>query len=153
MSPISSFPTQRRARLEDQARLWLVWVAGALALICGARGLLDQVAKGIGALLILRVTRMLHLPARTSSIPRRTPLAAARRAMLGSCLRRLLRGKRVRARIAALLYVLRNMDRLAARMAQRLKRGLTRRRPILARGAREPCADVAEQCVLSADTS
>jgi hypothetical protein len=52
--------------------------------------------------------------------------AALRRAIIGSALRRALRPKDLRQRIAALTQ---SIDPLVARLLKRLPRGLTRRRP------------------------
>lgn len=55
-----------------------------------------------------------------------------RRAAIGSALRRALRARDIESRIAALNTAIANADTLVARLAHRLRRGLSRRAPVAA---------------------
>jgi hypothetical protein len=53
------------------------------------------------------------------------------RSLVGSRLRRVLKPRHARERIAALIHALRNLDAFARRLAKRMRRGLTRLWPII----------------------
>ena len=135
----------RLARLLTWARLWLAWAAGVLAQFVGAlpeshqrgvRANLDQCAQLVARVIFLRAfARLDRLDRRNlAGIKRKEPAGSRRsggggfRAVIGSSLRRALRGKDARAKLAALADVVRNAEFHIAKLARRLARGLTRRR-------------------------
>ncbi len=131
--PISA---HRVARFEAWARLWLIWFVGVCVAwwSSGERAdarVLDRVARGIGALVLnhaaLRVRP--HTLPRTRN--RHGRLNRVRlRALIGSRLRRALKGRHGPQRLAAILAVMRDLERHVSRLARRLCRGLTRLRVI-----------------------
>lgn len=121
--------------------LWLKWfgafLAGAEAFAPFTKAAtrqahlwLDQIERGVFAVIILRAAPRLRLvrPARHSPVRRNETQIL--RAIIGSVLRRRLRNRDLRARIEALSQ---DIDALVARLVRRLQRGLTRRRPIVSR--------------------
>lgn len=87
---------------------------------------LKRIEKIICALIVLKAGAH-RLRAAPSRIPCLTPQSKTFRALFGARLRRLARGRDPRAKIAALLVLLRDADRESARFARRFKNGFTRR--------------------------
>jgi hypothetical protein len=141
----------RLTRLHRWAMLWLkgflafldaaAWIAPLsrqVEKIAHAR--LDSIERLIVSLLVIRVARRVRqLNRKSFTLRRGITRDGWRRAVLGSALRRALRPKDVRARIAALRQ---DISTLAARLARRLPRGLTRRRGAYT----APVCDVRQHC-------
>lgn len=138
MRPPPIFPKLRLARLMTCARLWLVWLMAQLAAIGSApierwlRERTDDMALGIGWLIVLHA--WLRLPRRAAPARNRRhgrlKTRGLRRAIVGSALRRALRARGAAARIAALSAIVANPEPHIARLARRLRRGLSRLRTI-----------------------
>jgi hypothetical protein len=173
-SPISD---HRLARLVTWARLWLEWLLGCIVEAFGERGLLGrdveramrrwlkEMAQTIACLLYLRVASALkkHNPSRAKrlrntlrgfklhTLPRNSDL----RLVIGSSLRRALRGGDARALLAKLLRIIRDPSALCAKLAKRLARGFTRTRRLIASAppAIVHACDYTAPCAAFADTS
>jgi hypothetical protein len=159
--PISDLRLQRFHRW---ALLWLTWFAGFLD-AAAAFAPLSKHAERIGHLWLDRIERvilaivMLRAAPRVRALRTKRPFALHRlkqsalaRAVIGAKLRRVLRPKGLRQRCDALRRI--SISALVARILKRLPRGLTRRRPILARP--EACIAQAPSALfapLRADTS
>ncbi|MEJ0058137.1 MAG: hypothetical protein WDM79_00365 [Terricaulis sp.] len=173
-SPISD---HRLARLITWARLWLEWLLGCIVQAFGERGLLPrdaehavrrwlkEMAHTIACLIYLRVSSALK-PYKSSSAkrPRNTPRGFALhtmprnsdlRVVMGSALRRALRGGDARALLAKLLRIIRDQSVLCAKLAKRLARGFTRTRRLVASAppAMLLTPHLAAPCAALADTS
>ena len=146
--PISDLRLQRFHRW---AMLWLKWFAAFLD-AAGAFAPISKQAESIGHHWLDRIERiilaivMLRAVRRVRRIKSHRPFAVHRlkqralpRAVIGSALRRALRPRDLRQRIAALTQ---SIDGLVARLLKRLPRGLTRRRPLLARPDRRASESV-----------
>jgi hypothetical protein len=138
--PISDLRLQRFHRW---ALLWLTWFAGFLD-VAGSFAPLSKHAKCIGQLWLDRIERVIlaivmqRAAPRVRALPTMRPFAVHRlkqsalpRAVIGAQLRRTLRPKALRRRCDALRRIC--ISALVERILKRLPRGLTRRRPILAR--------------------
>ena len=160
--PISSLRLQRFHRW---ALLWLTWFAGFLD-AAGGFAPLSKHAERIGHRRLDRIERVILAIVMLRAVPRvralrtKRPLALHRlkqsalpRAVIGAKLRRALRPRQLRQRCDALRRI--SINALVARILKRLPRGLTRRRPILARPeariAQAPSAPFAN--ARAADTS
>jgi hypothetical protein len=160
----STQSTQRFTRLHRWAMLWLRWLR---ALIDGIEAVmplsaqalsfahkrLDRIERVVVSLALLRATPRVRRSAgqRGFHAPRRD--AGFMRALLGVRVRRALRSKDLRTRIAALAQ---GAGALAARLLKRLPCGLTRLRPIMPRvETRAQALPRDPECVpaLRADTS
>jgi hypothetical protein len=126
----------RLARLTAWARLMLAFVAQVADIPAFAPFddyHLFRLRRMVAELVVIRAARrLLHL--RRRKLPASTP-PGHMRAVIGASLRRRLRARGVGARIACLREAFACIDALAARLARRLARGLTRRRPILPRAS------------------
>jgi hypothetical protein len=133
------FTEHRLQRFHRWAMLWLAWFAAFLesaslfapisaqAEAIGHRWL-DRIERMIMAIVMLRaVPRVRRVTARRGVAEHRHRERALARAVVGSALRRAIRSKHLRERIARLQQ---NIDTLVARLLRRVPRGLTRRRPI-----------------------
>lgn len=124
----------RLARLSAWGRLWLQGFSAALLFMLQldpvrARRELALTARFVGTLVFLRLALGFRPPRRKSwRKPVRRP--GMLRAIKGSRLRRRLRARDPIARFFAILAVMRDLDQEAARLKQRLARGLTRLRSI-----------------------
>jgi hypothetical protein len=137
--PISNLRLQRFHRW---AMLWLKWfvslldASGALAPISAqaeriGHRWLDRIERIVFAIVMLRAApRIRGMRDRRPFAMHRLKQAALSRAVIGAKQRRAFRPKSLRARIEALTE---SIDLMVARLLRRLPRGLTRRRPILAR--------------------
>jgi hypothetical protein len=144
--------------------LWLltmlVWLAAVLdGAVDGRRARrrqtpLDDLARWVKQLILLRAMERVRVrPARAQSGRGGALPAHARRRAFGSRLRRALRRRDRRARIAALIHALRTIDAYASRLAKRLARGLTRLRPRIWRCVDEMRAYAIACAPLVADSS
>ncbi len=138
------------------ARLWLVWFVGFCASFwrddrAQARDV-ARIAHGVASIVILNAVQRLPTPPRVKH--RHGRLNAGRlRAFAGSRLRRALQGRDWRARLMAILSVMRDLDMHADTLARRLRRGMTRLRVIDPKCEAEPAlAHFAAQAA-SADSS
>jgi hypothetical protein len=173
-SPISD---HRLARLITWARLWLEWLLGCIVEAFGERGSmgrdvervvrrwLREMAHTIACLLYLRVASSQE--AHTSSGVRRPrnalrgfklhtmPRNSDLRLVMGSALRRALRGGDARALLAKLLRIIRDPSAICAKLAKRLARGFTRIHRLVASAppAIVLTSVVATPCAAFADTS
>ncbi len=155
IAPNTNLNEHRLARLMTCARLSLVWLVGAFAGLAGelSRRRLDFAARILARLIFLHVAARVR-PQR-SGVHRHGRLRAiGSRAVVGAALRRALRGKDFATRLFALLRVMRDADHHIAKLARRLRRGLTRLRalPLLP----EPGASIApapRASAMRADTS
>ncbi len=157
--------TQHRLqRFHRWAMLWLTWFAAFLDAASGfaplspqaqraAHNWLNRIERVIVSIVMLRAAprvRTIRMR-RHGAAPNRSNVSL-RRAVMGSSMRRALRPKDLRHRIAALTQ---NLDALIARVLKRLPCGLTRRSPIVTR----PEARTALACIApfadarAADTS
>ncbi len=110
---------------------WLPWMLN--------RFMLDEAARLAGAMMFLSVAARIAPPPRTNHRHGVKKTRGCRRALMGQCLRKAMRGPDNASRIEAILSVLRNPERWIAHLARRLRKGLTRRR--LVRIFRDdPCA-------------
>lgn len=146
-------PVHRLARLNAWARLWLAWFAGLFAAWCSAGGRmnareLDRLARGVGRLIVINAAARFVRPPRSSHRHGRLKRAQWS-TVLGSAIRRAMRGKDAPTRLVAILSVMRDLDLYVERVLKRLPRGLTRLRVILpapqAAAALDapPCASIA----------
>lgn len=132
-SPHPPITQHRVARLNAWARLWLVWFVGVWASFwrddrAQAREV-ARIAKGVAALVILNAMQLMPaLPRAKHRHGRLNPLRE--RTVVGARLRRALQGRDWRARLMAILTVMRDLDTHAARLVRRLHRGLNRLRVI-----------------------
>lgn len=148
MRPASTVPVSnlRLTRLLLWAGLWLGRVLDWLALEDSAVAdrvdvLLRHLQRIVTSIIIVRVRKRYR--------PRRRPrpwLPARRdgwgRAIIGAELRRAFRARGLTARITALRAAIANAHKLVARLAHRLRQGLTRRAPVHAcAGQASPLAD------------
>lgn len=153
----------RLQRLHRWALLWLTWFAAFLDQAAAfapftrqatdaAHQWLDKIERLVIAIVLFRATAAIRLIGKPKHSSRRCNETQLRRAVVGSALRRALKRKSLRQRIAALSQ---NLDKLVARLVRRLPRGLTRRRPFIARPEPRVLAlALAEAAiVLSDDTS
>ena len=136
------FTQHRLQRFHRWAMLWLAWFAAFLDTASGfaplspqaprmAHAWLDRIERVIVSIVMLRAApRVRSIRVRRHGAEPNRSDVSLRRAVIGSAMRRALRPKNLRRRIAALTQ---NLDALIARLLKRLPRGLTRRRPILAR--------------------
>ncbi|MFT3726489.1 MAG: hypothetical protein QM759_01495 [Terricaulis sp.] len=113
---------------------------------------LDHVERGLLSLVILHAHKLIrpqHAPQHSS---RRRKQRQLWRALVGVSLRRAVRGRTLAQRIAALSQ---NIAPLVERLAKRIPRGLTRRRPFVAcPEMRAPqCTNADPRPAHSADTS
>src|SRR5690349_13712593 len=136
--PISNLRLQRFHRW---AMLWLKWfaafldAAGAFAPISAqaeklGHHWLDRVERVVLAIIMLRARPRVRCIQNKSFAVHRLKQDALRRAVIGAAMRRSLRPRQLRQRVDALMQ---DIDALAAHLLKRLPRGLTCRRPILAR--------------------
>ena len=130
----SLHPTKHRVdRLNAWARLWLVWFVGFCASFwrddrTQARDV-ARAARTVASLVILNAVERMPTPPRANN--RHGRLNPARmRGVVGSNLRRALQGRDWRARLMAILSVMRDLDTHADALARRLYRGMTRLRVI-----------------------
>jgi hypothetical protein len=112
---------------------WIVAIAGVSAPLERAvqRALaprIDAVGKGVCQLIAIKASLRLGPAARKVGGRRGAARAHWLRTVIGSRLRRLVRARDLRARIAAILMLLQNAEQEAARFAKRLRCGLMRRR-------------------------
>ena len=154
---------QRLQRLHRWILLWLKWFAAFLTQAESimpfsrqaanvAHGWLDIIERRVLLLITARVLPLLRPQQPPKHSPRRRKERQFQRAFVGEALRRALRAKDLRARIAKLS---RDLAPLVARLAKRLRRGLTRRRPFIARPEAQ-CAEPETQTaprVHAGDTS
>jgi hypothetical protein len=164
----------RLARLLAWARLALAWAAMVLfsedaplldlrRCIRRVRLLsLDRLARMVRNLVIVRAAQMAGPRARRRTVRAFAPPGFARRmrpsrilrSCGGSALRRVLRDRDPARRMARITEALRDIDRLARKLVRRLRRGLTRLRPLVMR--RPPSSLVcsfAAPAPFAADTS
>ncbi|MFZ2030610.1 MAG: hypothetical protein WAU68_09910 [Vitreimonas sp.] len=133
------FTQHRLQRFHRWAMLWLAWFTAFLESArlfapitaqveeIGHRWL-DRIERVIMAVVMLRaVTRVRRVTPRKGVDEHRRKDSALARAVVGSALRRAIRSKDLRERIARLQQ---DIDALVARLLRRLPCGLTRRRPI-----------------------
>ncbi len=140
----------RLIRLTAWLRLWLVWLTG-LYVSCAThdertrRRQLDHVAGVVGRLIFI------HAAARCRQrAPRARRYVGGRippnyRAYIGGRVRRSMRAHGWRARLMAILAVMRDLETHVAALAQRLRHGLTRQCAIV-----PVCTPAAALCVASA---
>ncbi|MFT3729174.1 MAG: hypothetical protein QM759_15230 [Terricaulis sp.] len=159
---ISNHKLRRRHRW---ILLWLTWFASFLTAaedfaplsaqaIKIAHNWLDCIERRFLSIVIFRAAFELRRirPGRLGARCTRVPRAGVRRAYLGSVVRRAVRAKDLRERIVRLSQ---DANKLAAHIVRRLRRGLTRIRPIVARPDAR-CADARPRLPLPAaraDTS
>jgi hypothetical protein len=164
----------RLARLLAWARLALAWAAMMLfsdsAPLLDLRRCiqrfrllsLDRLARLVRNLVIIRAAQMAgprarRRSARASASPgfvRRMRPARILRSCGGSQLRRVLRDRDPARRMARIIEALRDIDQLARKLVRRLRRGLTRLRPLVMR--RPPSSlvcSLAAPAPFAADTS
>jgi hypothetical protein len=130
-------PCARAVRWANAALLrlaaWIVNIAGLSAPVerTVARLIhpfLNKMAMLISALIVIRAMALLPPPQRVrAGGPPSTESAHHMRRLFGARLRKLSKAGDPRARIAALASMLNNLNAHAARLARRLKSGLTRR--------------------------
>jgi len=133
------FTQHRLQRFHRWAMLWLAWFAAFLdsasafapvtkqVETIGHRWL-DRIERIVMAIVMLRAVRHVRgMQAREGVAEHRRKERALARAVVGSALRRAIRSKDLRERIARLQQ---DIDALVARLLRRLPRGLTRRGPI-----------------------
>jgi len=131
--PISN---HRLARFEAWARLWLIWIVGVCAAWsanggCVHRRDLDRVARGLGGIVVAHTALRVRVQTFPSTRNRHGRLNPARlRALIGARLRRALQGRDWPQRLAAIVSVMRDLERHVSHLARRLRRGLTRLRII-----------------------
>jgi hypothetical protein len=152
--------TEHRARrLIAWARLWFVWFAAAFAALfetgsrASQRRHLDAAAWVAGSLVLIGVLARVPPPRRRSLHRHGTLRHATRRALMGSALRRRLRGRDPARRLFAILEIMRDLDRHVAALARRLRAGLTRLRILYPAGACEALPSLDAPACASADTS
>jgi hypothetical protein len=134
------FANRRLQRFHRWALLWLTWLAAVLDNAAAYAPLsqqvktlthayLDQIARVIVSIVMIRASYQVRQlpPKHWSEHVHACKVTSLRRAVMGVKLWRELRHRDVRQRIAALRQ---DIDALTARVARRLPRGLTRRRPI-----------------------
>jgi hypothetical protein len=100
---------------------------------------LDLFSRFLASLLIIRAARRVPSQPKRKPRPLNTPRGlrrratpcAARRALIGSSMRRRLRGRDTLAHIAALIRAILNLDHLTAALARRFARRLTRLYPLV----------------------
>lgn len=131
----------RLGRIHRWAMLWLRWFAAFLE-AAGAFAPLSAQAQAIAHRWLDNIEEALIWIVLLRAIPRMRPAGAPKhpdrrrndsqlvRAFVGSAMRKALRARDLRRRIEALSQ---DIDALVVRLVKRLARGLTRRRPILAR--------------------
>ncbi len=146
----------RLARLNAWMRLWLVWFAGACAAWwsggASARQL-DALAYRVCQLIVINTAarftpklRAAHRHGRLKHVRSRT--------IVGSAIRRAMRGKDGPSRLFAILAIVRDMDRCVAALLRRLRRGLTRLRVIVLQPGSPPLfASASRSAPICADTS
>lgn len=145
--PISN---HRLARLSAWARLWLVWVVGVCAAWsanggCVHRRDLYRVARGLGGIVVAHTARRVRVQTFLSTRNRHGRLNPARlRTVIGARLRRALQGRDWPQRLAAIVSVMRDLERHVSGLARRLRRGLTRLRIIDPRPEAAP--RIAQMC-------
>lgn len=134
-SPRPPLSDHRLARLTAWLQLSLVWLVG----FCVTwwrdddvrRRDLDRAAYAVASLVFFNAQRCIDQRRIRPSNNRHGRLTTAtRRALLGSRLRRALQGRDWRARLMAIVTVMRDLDAHATALAHRLRRGLTRLRII-----------------------
>lgn len=156
-APTVSISNLALTRLMLWAGLWLMRLLGWFAFENGAfNGIIDKhlrtLRRVIEIVIVLRVLKRMR-PCRRSR-----PWMAARqdgwrRAAIGSALRRALRARGVENCIAALNAAIANVEVLVARLAHRLRRGLSRRSPVAACAGSSPALEDLFALPLAADTS
>jgi hypothetical protein len=134
--PISN---QRLARITTWVRLWLLRLAGFVIEHAGASAppprwlermiepMLAYLARTLALLIVVRALQRVDLPpTRGRRFPGRyRPMRASmERLLVGAPLRRALRGRDVRARIAALLHFMCDPEAAITAQAARLRRGV-----------------------------
>lgn len=124
----------RLARFTTWARLWLAWMAGALfqfaqgPLKDAARRNIADMAKIVECLILIGAAKRLPERRRIVGGPPRKRGWSPIRTVLGSRLHRRLRGRDLGKRVASLIEIVRDMDRVIAQAVRRIRRGFTRRR-------------------------
>lgn len=153
----SLHPTKHRVdRLNVWARLWLVWFVGFCASFwrddrTQARDV-ARAARTVASLVILNAVERMPAPPRANN--RHGRLNPARmRGVVGSNLRRALQGRDWRARLMAILTVMRDLDTHVAKLVRRLHRGMTRLRVIDPKPEAAPTPSHVAMCVCGADSS
>lgn len=153
----------RLQRFHRWALLWLKWFASFLNAATAHTPITGQAAEVanqwlarveallISIVLVRAAARVRPVSTLKHSARRRIETHMAR-AIIGSAMRRFLRPRRLDQRIAALS---KNIEALVVRIAKRLPRGLTRRRPIRTRPElrRAEAAPICDHAPLCADTS
>jgi hypothetical protein len=113
---------------------------------------LDRIARGVAALILLnarpRWRQRLVANHRHGCLKRSTL-----RTLIGSALRRALRGRDFATRLAAILAVVRDAERHIANLLRRLHKGLTRLRTIAPLREDAAFAQAERACAIGADTS
>lgn len=141
------------------AAAFFVWFVGRCALWMASGGAvarrdLDRVALFTGKLVFVHVGA--RMTPRTSGKHRhgRLSLRGGRyRPLIGSRLRKAMRGRDFASRLYAILCVMRDLEKHVARAMRRLRCGLTRLRIIDPLACAEPCAPQAAPPVALADSS
>ncbi len=132
-SPRPLIAEHRVARLNAWARLWLMWFVGFCASFwrddAAQTRDVARVARTVALLVFLNAAARMPPPPRVNN--RHGRLNPVRdRALAGSRLRRALQGRDWRARLLAILTVMRDLETHVAAFMRRLPRGLTRLRVI-----------------------
>jgi hypothetical protein len=147
----------RLARLNASMRLWLVWFAGACAAWwsggerASARQL-DALAYRVCQLIVVN-TAARYTPKQRSPHRHGRLKSVRQRTIVGSAIRRAMRGKRAPHRLFAILAIVRDMDRRVTTLLRRLRRGLTRLRVIVLKPEPAPLFASAHYTPICADTS
>lgn len=111
-----------------------------------------RAARTVASLVILNAVERMPTPPRTNN--RHGRLNPARtRGVVGSNLRRALRGRDWRARLMAILTVMRDLETHVAAFVRRLYRGMTRLRVIDPKPEAAPALAHFATCAVSADSS
>ena len=111
-----------------------------------------NVARSVAALVVVNaLQRLPHLRASNNRHGRLNP--ARLRALAGARLRRALQGRDWRARLMAILAVMRDLDTHVTELARRLRRGLTRLRIIDPKREAAPAPADLGACAVAADSS
>jgi len=149
MTPIRSTPItkHRLARLIAWALAMLAWIGAMLFADTSARPnrrhirrrysqlSLQPMARMVARLIFLRATQLIPMPAlrrrsiRVSAAPgfrKRVQPRQLVRSAIGAAVRKSLRHRDLRTRLAILLNALANIDALAAKLTRRLRRRFTR---------------------------
>ena len=154
--PLPIISDHRLGRFLTVVWLRLMRMAGKLLLgEAPYREELNAISRFVAAFLIIRAARAIGAkhtrgaarPANAAPgfVRRKLPTPfACNRAIAGSKLRRQLRGRSAFAHVSALIRAILNLDALTAQLVKRLKRRLTRLRPlVLVHAYAEACAGAA----------